>query len=112
MYVFKLPEKYSFEKVGIKGKNFDTKSLSDKAKFSIIETEAGHEIKIKEKECDFFYFILEGNGIFEIDNRVEKCQKGDLVVVPKKTIFKYSGKMKMILVTVPWWYPEQEEIIE
>ncbi len=110
-HVFHLPEEYSFEKVGIKGKNFPTKELTDKAKIAIIEVEDGHETKIREKECTFFYYILEGKGSFEIEDKTEECQKGDLVVIPNNTIFRYSGKMKLLLVTVPWWYPEQEETL-
>jgi len=110
MYVFHLPKEYSFEKGGIKGTNFDTKSLSNKAKFAIIETENGHETS-REKECTLFYFVLEGKGSFEIEDKVEECQKGDLVIEPKNSVFKYAGKMKMLLVTIPWWYPEQEETL-
>lgn len=110
-YVFHLPEKYSFEKVGIKGKTFDTKSLSDKVEFSIIETDKGHETKIIEKECIFSYFILEGSGSFEIEGNVEKCSEGDLVFIPNDIPFKYTGNMKMLLVSVPWWFPEQEETL-
>ena len=110
-HVFKLPDKYTFEKVGIKGTNFDGKELSDKAKFAIIEIDGEHG-KVKEKECDFFYYILEGKGNFEIDGEIEECQKGDLVVIPSGAIFKYNGKMKLFLVTVPYWHPEQEVTIE
>jgi mannose-6-phosphate isomerase-like protein (cupin superfamily) len=107
-YIFHLSDKYSFEKVGHKGKTFDTKSLSDKVEFSIIETEKGHETKIIEKECIFSYYILGGSGVFEINGLQEKCAQGDLVVIPKGTAFQYTGTMKMLLVSVPWWFSEQE----
>jgi len=107
-HIFHLPNGYSFEKVGIKGKIFDTKNLSDKVEFSIIETENGHETKIIEKECIFSYYILEGTGVFEIDGQKEQCDKGDLVVIPKGLPFQYAGAMKMLLISVPWWFPEQE----
>lgn len=110
-YVFRPPEGYSFEKVGIKGKIFDTKSLSDNIEFTLIETEEGHQTKIREKESIFSYFILEGSGNFEIEGDVVKCFKGDLVFIPKNTAFKYSGNMKMLLVVSPWWFPEQEETL-
>ncbi len=110
-HVFKLPKEYSFEKVGIKGKTFETQSLSDKVEFNIIETETGHETKIIEKECTFSYFILDGEGSFEIDDKIEKCEKGDLVLIPNNTPFIYKGKMKLLLVTVPAWSPEQEETL-
>lgn len=110
-HIFKLPKEYTFQVVGIKGTNFETKKLSDKAKFAVIETETGHETRIKEKECDFHYYILEGKGNFEIDGKIEKCQKGGLVIVPAGCVFKYTGKMKLLLITIPWWWPEQEETL-
>ena len=110
-YVLKIPSKYTFEKEGIKGTNFESKNLSEKAKFAVIETETGHENRIRENECDFIYFILEGKGNFEINSEIEKCQRGDLVVIPSGSVFRYTGKMKLFLITIPFWYPEQEEIL-
>jgi len=110
-HVFKIPEEYSFRKLGIKGKNFDTQELDNKAKFCFIETEKGHETKIRQKECSFYYFILEGQGNFEINGEIEECGQGELVIIPNRSIFRYSGTMKMLLITVPWWYPEQEETL-
>ncbi|MBU4339132.1 hypothetical protein KKD57_06325 [Patescibacteria group bacterium] len=110
-YIFKLPNKYTFEKESIKGTNFESKELSDKAKFAVIETETGHEARIREKDCDFHYYILEGKGNFEIDGKIEECQKGDLAIIPSGSIFKYSGKMKLLLMTIPWWRPDQEETL-
>lgn len=108
-HIFKLPNKYTFEKVGIKGTNFESKKLSNKAKFAVIEAEMGHEARIREKDCDFHYYVLEGEGNFEIDGKIEECRKGDLAIIPAGSIFKYSGKMKLLLMTIPWWRPEQEE---
>lgn len=110
-HVFHSPEEYSFEKVGIRGKIFDTKPISSEVEFTVVETEEGHKTKIIEKECIFSYFILEGSGSFEIRGNVEQCSKGDLVFIPKNTPFQYSGKMKLLLVSVPWWFPEQEETL-
>lgn len=109
--VFHLPEKHSFEKVGIRGKIFDTKSVSDEMEFTVVATEAGHQTRIREKECIFSYFILEGAGSFEIDGNIEACSAGDLVIVPRGVAFQYTGKMKMLLVSTPWWFPEQEETL-
>ncbi|MCU0652936.1 MAG: hypothetical protein MUD10_01630 [Candidatus Pacebacteria bacterium] len=108
MHIFHLPEKYSFEKVGIKGKTFQSKDLTDKVEFTVIETESGHQTKIIEKESIFAYYILEGCGNFEIDGQIENCQSCDLVVIPVGKPFTYSGKMKMLLCCSPWWRPEQE----
>ena len=110
-HIFKLPNEYTFEKEGIKGTNFESKDLSDKAKFAVIEAEKGHENRIRENECSFFYYILEGKGNFEINGEIEECQRGELVVIPSGSVFKYTGKMKLFLTTIPFWYPEQEEVL-
>jgi mannose-6-phosphate isomerase-like protein (cupin superfamily) len=107
-HVFHPPAEYSFEKVGVKGKTFESRSLNDKIEFTVIETDGGHETKIIEKECLFSYLILDGEGSFEIGEDIEKCQKGDLVIIPMGIAFKYTGKMRMLLVSTPWYFPEQE----
>ena len=74
-HVFHLPKEYSFEKVGIKGKTFGSKILSDKVEFTIIETKEGHETKIREKK-----FAITGSGdIFancRLGRRSGKNKKG------------------------------------
>jgi len=60
---------------------------------------------------DFIYYILEGEGYFEINDQKERCIKGDLVVIPAGSKFKYIGKFKMLLITTPAFYPEQEETL-
>lgn len=107
MYVQKLPDNFSFEKVGIKGKRFP-RLENQKSGFSIIETEKGHETRIIETKCDFCYYILEGSGSFEIEGIKEECMRGDLVVIPSGKPFQYFGKLKMLLVSTPPWYLEQE----
>lgn len=110
-HVLKLPSTYSFEKVGIKGKKFSVADVTQKTGICQIETEVGHETTIIEHECDFIYYVLEGEGYFVIDNQSENCIKGDLVVVPAGTKFRYVGNLKMLLITTPAFYPEQEEAL-
>ncbi|MCK5413164.1 MAG: hypothetical protein KAI57_02195 [Candidatus Pacebacteria bacterium] len=110
-HVFKLPEEYTFEKEDIRGTNFESKELSNKAKFAVIETESGHKNRIRENECDFFYYVLDGSGNFEINGEIEECEKGNLIVIPSDSIFKYTGKMKLFLTTIPFWYSEQEDVL-
>lgn len=111
-HVFTLPPHYSFEKVGIRGRTYDSEKVAAKARFTLIETETGHKTKIVEKECDFLYFILEGKGVFEINNQKEACSKYDLVIIPHGTPFTYLGNLKMLLVSVPPWFAKQEETID
>ncbi|MBD3362569.1 cupin domain-containing protein [Candidatus Dojkabacteria bacterium] len=112
MYVLSEPTKYTFNKVGIKGKIYPMNSLTDKTKFLIIETDSGHETEIKQKESDFIYYILEGHGYFQIEGHKEKCKKGDLIVIPAGNKFYYKGKLKMLLNSTPPWNEQQEETIK
>jgi len=111
MYIFKEPSENSFEKVGITGKVFPLESLTSKTEVVFIETEVGHETVIRQKESDFLYYILEGNGIFTIDDKNYFCEKGNLVVVPAGKKFTYKGKLKMLLCITPPWKEDQEEIL-
>ena len=110
-HILKLPSEYSFEKVGIKGKKFSVGDITPKTGICQIETEKGHETTIIEHKCDFIYYIIEGEGYFEINDYKENCIKGDLVVIPAGSKFKYVGKLKMLLITTPAFYPEQEETL-
>lgn len=110
-HVFKKPSQYSFEKVGIKGKRFSFTEVTERTGACIIETEKGHETTIIEHKCDFIYYILEGEGYFEIDGQRENFVKEDLVVVPAGSTFRYVGKCKMLLITTPPYYPEQEKTL-
>ena len=110
-HILKKPSSYSFEKVGIKGKKFSVADITSKTGVCVIETENGHETTIIEHKCDFIYYILEGEGYFEINGQKENFIKDDLVVIPEGSKFTYKGTCKMLLITTPAFYPEQEETL-
>ena len=89
---------------------FDVGSSSIKA--SLIEAETGHETTIIEHECDFIYYILDGQGYFVVDGEKEECKIGDLVVIPAGKKFTYKGRLKMLLNVTPPWREEQEETVD
>lgn len=111
MYVFEEPSVYSIDRAGVKGKVFPTEKMTAKTQYFLIETEKGHETTIIEHTCDFIYYILDGNGYFEINETREACKKGNLVVVPAGARFTYKGKLKMIATSTPPWERDQEEIL-
>ena len=110
-YVRSQPEQWSFEKVGIKGKIFDTSDLTNRTQHFIAETESGHETEIVEYECDFVYYVLEGQGEFIVDGLSQSCGAGDLVVIPAGTRFTYNGKLKLLVSSTPPWWEEQEQTL-
>lgn len=112
MFVIKEPENYSFDKIGHRGKVFPIEELTRKTQFVLIEVEDRLEDTIRQRECDFCYYILEGSGYFEINGNRENCATGDLVVIPAGKKFTYKGKMKLLLNCTPPWREEQEETIK
>ncbi len=112
MYVIKEPKKFSFDKVGIKGKIFPMGSLTQNTSFVRIDTERGHEITIIEHESDFIYYILKGSGYFVVNDIKEECSQGNIVVIPAGTKFTYKGMFKLLLSCTPPWREEQEETIK
>ncbi|MBN8550067.1 MAG: cupin domain-containing protein [Deltaproteobacteria bacterium] len=112
MYVSKEPVEPSFDKVGIVGRVFPRTKLADSAEFFTVGTERGHETTIRQRECDFFYYVLEGTGAFIIDGTTHTCTVGDLVTIPHGSWFRYEGRMRLLAASVPPWRPEQEDTKE
>ena len=108
----KKPKESTFNRVGHAGYIFPTKDLTTKTQFLLVETEKELETVIREKECDFSYYILEGKGKFIIEGIEEMCERGDLVVIPAGKAFTYKGKLTMLLNVTPTFRPEQEETIK
>ena len=111
-YVLKEPIEPSFEKVGIIGRIFDSTKLTSKCEFFTVTTRFGHETTMIQHGCDFIYYILEGSGVFLINDIEQACEQGNLVVIPQGTKFTYKGTLKMFVASVPPWSQEQEETVE
>jgi mannose-6-phosphate isomerase-like protein (cupin superfamily) len=112
MFVKKEPDDFSFDKIGHKGKIFSTAGLIKNTQFVLIEVEDKLQNIIRQRKCDFCYYILEGAGFFEINEVREACVEGDLVVIPAGNSFTFGGKMKMLLNCTPPWSESQEETME
>lgn len=50
---------------------------------------------------DNFYYVLEGQGVCVTDNQEVKLEKGDLIIIPKKTRYKNVGNLKLLAISVP-----------
>ena len=74
----------------------------------LVETEVGHNQEFYDKKSSFNYFILEGSGVFFLDDEEVSVAKGDLLSIQPNVRIYYKGKLKMILVISPAWKPENE----
>lgn len=79
----------------IKVQELVSEDVASKMSVAIIEL-SGVNQKSKNMLSDMFYFILEGSGIFKIDDIEHKVSRGDLIVIPKNTFYFDSGDMKML----------------
>lgn len=67
--------------------------------------------KVKTTVSDRLYYVLEGEGVFEIDGKQESVKATDVVIVPKNTPYDYwatGGVLKLFLVHTPAFDPAAE----
>jgi len=98
----------------IKVRELLARRKSPQMSVALIELDGTNEA-VKNKDCDATYYVLEGNGTFTIGEGekldVYNVEKGDLVVIPKGTLYQDSGKMIMLSFCTPAFDPEQVERI-
>lgn len=73
-----------------------------------VNCERGHYQEYQLKTTTFVYTIVEGKGVFFIDDEPIVVQKGDMVLLPPGHRAWYAGKMKIILSSAPAYKPEDE----
>lgn len=49
----------------------------------------------KIKNSPIYYYVIEGNGIFHITDRI-MVNKGDFIEIPANSSFTYSGNMRLL----------------
>lgn len=84
------------------------KTRTNNAGFVYIEVSEGHFEEFYHKVSTFIYYVLEGEGKFFLDGFETPVRAADLIVIPPNTKIYYLGKMKLNLITVPAWSPENE----
>lgn len=60
-----------------------------------VEVDGGHMQEFKDTTSHFIYYIIEGNGVFILDDEQVEVKATDLIVIPPNTRIHYFGKMKM-----------------
>jgi len=91
-------------------KVFLTKDDFPVATSSQITLKAKHG-PLKSTINDRFYYILDGEGVFMIGGEEGQVEKGDLVVVPKNTVYSLEGTMTVLLVNVPAFDPSGDVLV-
>ena len=75
------------------------------------EVDGIHNEEFINKKSTFVYYIIQGKGKFVIEGKEYPVKASDNIIIPTGTKFYYFGKMKQILITVPAWEEDSEEVV-
>lgn len=73
-----------------------------------VSVDEGHFEEFYNKKSSFIYYIIEGQGIFFLNDQKVEAGPKDLVVIPPNTRVHYFGTMKMVLTVAPAFNEEDE----
>lgn len=99
-YKYTAEDSYKSGWAGLKFSSYNESSDFEHASAGVFEVTTHHG-KVKSKSSDRIYFVLEGEGYFEIEGQKIDVKPTDVVIVPRDTIYDYFGKMKLFLVHTP-----------
>src|SRR5690606_36496428 len=99
------------EKHGVRMRIYTTKEDCPEASVLYQETDEGHTEEFVHEKSDFIYYILEGSGVWVVEDREFNVRAGDVVVVPAGKRFWFRGNLKQVCITAPAWEEKYERHI-
>jgi chemotaxis methyl-accepting protein methylase len=106
-YVYTLPEWFSFQGEGFFGYSFGPMKQKD-LEVLYVESEKGHDTFMVCRGVERTYYVLAGTGSFTIDSCEYNVQPGDLIEVPSKVEYSYSGRMTMLVFCRRRWFRRRD----
>lgn len=95
-------------------KNYFLESFIDKdigIGYSVVRTHLnGSHPLMKNIKSNRTYYILEGCGTFFAENKKIVLQKGEMILIPKDTKYRFEGKFDALLIDCPAFSAENDEI--
>jgi SAM-dependent methyltransferase len=102
-YIYSLPTSASFTGKGLLGYTFGPLNQKD-LEIYYVEVEKGHDIFMVSKKITRTYYVLSGIGHFTIGNHRYDVSPGEVVEVPPKIEYCYSGNMRLLVISNPRWF--------
>jgi SAM-dependent methyltransferase len=102
-YIYSLPASTSFTGKGLLGYTFGPLKCRDLEVY-YVEVEKGHDVFMVSKKITRIYYVLSGSGYFTIGDHKHDVSPGELVEVPPKIEYCYSGRMKLLAFSKPRWF--------
>ena len=94
----------SFSQHGLAGFGFNLDC--PQLELNFVRSEKGHDYFVVAKEITHVYYILSGEGEFEVNGQSFAVHPGEVVEIPPSLEFTYSGKMTLLLLLTPPFSPE------
>jgi len=73
-----------------------------------VSVKEGHFEEFYNTKSTFIYYIVEGHGVFVLNDEHIEATATDLIVAPPDTHIHYFGTMEMVLTTTPAFDPADE----
>lgn len=108
---FTLKKGSNFDRGDIKGTAFNTKEQFSRMSAAIFSVKGKHP-KMKSLNSDRLYFVIQGRGLFNINNQQVQVNKNDVIIIPRNIPYSYQGVMKCFLVHAPAFDREKEVKLE
>jgi chemotaxis methyl-accepting protein methylase/mannose-6-phosphate isomerase-like protein (cupin superfamily) len=108
-YVLAASSSPSFTLKGMAGYEFKPVKDEDFA-VHLLDVQKGHDTFMISKALTRIYYIIEGAGVFTIDNQKYDVVPGLIVEVPPGVEYSYTGSMKILLVSHPRWFAGNERM--
>ncbi|MBT3356585.1 hypothetical protein HN784_00465 [bacterium] len=90
---------------GVKSRNYKIKTLEKNHSVVYAELKGVHG-KVKTKGIERIYYILEGEGFFDIEGVIKEVGKDDVITIPPCTEYDYAplkDKELKILLFMEFW---------
>ena len=108
-YVLAASSTPSFVLKGLTGYEFHPLRDRDIA-VHLLDVHKGHDTFMISKALTRIYYVIEGSGVFTIDNQKYNAVPGVLIEVPPGVEYSYSGSMKILLLSHPRWFDGNERM--
>jgi len=108
-YVFSASSTPAFSLEGLAGYEYQPLKDQDFA-VHLLDVYKGHDTFMISKALTRIYYVIEGSGLFTIDNQNYEVAAGLVIEVPPGLEYSYSGVMKMLLVSHPRWFQGNEQV--
>ncbi len=73
----------------------------------------GHHEKIVSDLCDRVYYIISGEGVFQVEEEAEgRVSAGDFVFIPRGTPYVFDGQMTYIVMNGPAFVQGSDKVLE